>query len=84
MFAPSAVVYEVKHCSYVQLKQQPQEQEEDRLGSGPMGALKPGERTRLLTTLDSDRGSPEGGGPVGVGGWQLACKSGETGVSWFS
>jgi hypothetical protein len=75
---PDATVYEVRHCAYAKL----------RLREGSTAAT--GDNTKEHDEHDSllgavrDAGPGRGAGQGTTSSWELAVKSGETGISWFA
>lgn len=75
---PDATVYEVRHCAYAKLRLPG--------GDSPAGVAGLEEhdgRDGLIAGVRDSRCHVEAG-QRNIGSWELACKSGETGISWFA
>jgi hypothetical protein len=76
MYNRDATVYEVNHCAFVRLERKVG----GAAGGGQDDELVFGEEDELLSIMPPKPKVVQSS----ASGWQLACSSGETGVSWFS
>jgi hypothetical protein len=77
---PDATVYEVRHCAYAILKYKAV----GTAGGGGADLKEHDDEQASLLGAARDGGRRREAGRDGTGSWELGCKSGETGISWFA